>query len=251
MYGLFLNTRIAPFNKLAARQAVNYAIDRRQAVAGFGAEGAVVTCQILPVGSPGYQSQCLYTKRPGRVWSAPDLALARKLVASSGTRGDKVVVWAINHQPAKAIANLAVETLDELGYRASLKLFRSVNPYFPAIYNPRNRAQIGFVGWGAQYPAASQFLSLFTCQAAQEGNFSGSQLCNHGLDVAIGSALDAQGGDSPGAATSWAKIDRMVTGLAPWVPLVDVRAVVVVSPRVGNVQFNPEFGTLIDQLWVK
>ena len=49
-YALFLNTRVAPFDNLKARQAVNYAIDRRQVAAGFGTEGAVVTCQILPVG---------------------------------------------------------------------------------------------------------------------------------------------------------------------------------------------------------
>ena len=34
-------------------------------------------------------------------------------------------------------------------------------------------------------------------------------------------------------------------------PAREPRSVVVVSRRVGNVQFNPEWGTLIDQLWVK
>ena len=48
-----------------------------------------------------------------------------------------------------------------------------------------------------------------------------------------------------------AEVDRRVMQLAPWVPLVNSRAVVVVSRRVGNVQFNPEWGTLIDQLWVR
>ena len=210
VYGLFLNTRVAPFDNLKARQAVDYAIDRREVAAGFGTEGAVVTCQILPPGSPGYQPQCLYTKRPGTVWSAPDLVRARKLVATSGTRDDKVVVWTIGHPTGIAIGTVAVKTLDELGYRASLKSIPSVGAYFSAIYNPRNRAQIGFVGWAADYPAASEFLSLFTCHAARTGNESASQLCNHGLDVAIGGALTAQSDDSAGASTTWAKIDRMV-----------------------------------------
>ena len=200
-WALFLNTRVAPFDNPAVRQAVNYAIDRRKAAAAFGPEGAVVTCQIIPVGSPGYEPQCLYTQRPGSVWSAPNLALARRLVASSGTRGEKVVVWTIKHPFPTAIGKLVVKTLDELGYRASLKLIAVVGPFFAAIYDPRNRAQIGFVGWGSDYPAASQFLSMFTCQDAASANLSASQLCNHGLDRAISSALNTQSTDSPRTST--------------------------------------------------
>jgi peptide/nickel transport system substrate-binding protein len=49
--GIFLNTSVPPFNKLAARRAFNYAIDRSKAIAAFGgAEAASVTCQILPAG---------------------------------------------------------------------------------------------------------------------------------------------------------------------------------------------------------
>ena len=160
--GLFLNTRVAPFNNLKARRAVNYAIDRRRVAAGFGTERAVVACQILPVGSPGYEAQCPYTERPGRVWSAPALARARKLVASSGTRGEKVVVWTIAHPAPTALGKAAVNTLDELGYRASLKFYPSPTPYFSAVCNPQSRAQIGFVAWDTDYPAASDFLSIFT-----------------------------------------------------------------------------------------
>ena len=92
---------------------------------------------------------------------------------------------------------------------------------------------------------------MFTCQDAASANVSASQLCDHGLDRAISSALNAQSTDSPSTSPSWAEVDRRVMELAPWVPLVNSRAVVVVSRRVGNVQFNPEWGTLIDQLWVK
>ena len=252
--GLFLNTRVPPFNNLAARRAVNYAIDRRKALQVFGgSDGASVTCQILPVGSPGYEPDCPYTQRPGTVWTAPNLALARKLVARSGTRGQKVVVWTISHPTPEALGRLAVATLDALGYRASLKLLPGPDQYFSAVYDPHNRAQIGFVGWGADYPAASDFMTpLFTCHAAATANFGASQLCNPGLDRSIDRALVAQSEDPPPAAnSSWAGVDRLVTSLAPWVPLVNPREVVVVSLRVGNVQFHPEWGTLIDQLWVK
>ena len=124
-YALFLNTRVAPFDNPAARQAVNYAIDRRKAArrlrdprARLSHARSSLSVHLVT------QPQCLYTQRPGSVWSAPDLALARKLVASSGTRGEKVVVWTIKHPFPTAIGKLVVKTLDELGYRASLKFIR-------------------------------------------------------------------------------------------------------------------------------
>jgi hypothetical protein len=35
------------------------------------------------------------------------------------------------------------------------------------------------------------------------------------------------------------------------VPLVDPRWAVVTSPRAGNVQFHPQSGPLLDQIWVR
>src|SRR5436853_5454286 len=43
----FMNTRVAPFNDVRARQAVNYAIDRGALVALLG-RTAAPTCQIFP-----------------------------------------------------------------------------------------------------------------------------------------------------------------------------------------------------------
>jgi ABC-type transport system substrate-binding protein len=57
---------------------------------------------------------------------------------------------------------------------------------------------------------------------------------------------------SPNAAgTLWADIDRKIVGQAPWVPLYNPHAMVVVSARVGNYQFHPLWRLLIDQLWVR
>jgi hypothetical protein len=45
--------------------------------------------------------------------------------------------------------------------------------------------------------------------------------------------------------------DKMVTDLAPWAAFVNPRGADFVSARVGNYQRNPQWGVLIDQLWVK
>jgi YVTN family beta-propeller protein len=251
-FGLFLNTRVAPFDKLAVRRALNYAIDRRKVPTAFGGAGqAVSTCQILPLDTPGYRPRCLFTKHPGNAWTAPDLGLARRLIARSGTRGAQVTVYA--PFPARSgqleLAKLGVATLDRLGFHAKLRLVAH-KIYFPTVMDPRTRAQAGFVGWFMDYPAASDMLSLFTCREAATGNGSASQLCDRGLDREISGALAAQVTNPSKAPTAWSNIDTRATALAPWVPLATPRAVVLVSRRVGNLQYHTEFGPLVDQVWV-
>ena len=49
----------------------------------------------------------------------------------------------------------------------------------------------------------------------------------------------------------WARIERDIVDLAPWVPLFTPSRRILVSKRVGNYQYNPEWGILFDQLWVR
>ena len=254
-FAIFLSTRIPPFDNLDARRAVSYAIDRNAAVAGFGGAGtAAVTCQILPAGMPGYRPYCPFTRRPnaGGIWQGPDLAAARKLIARSGTQGQKVVFWTGEKPLQMAIGKIAVETLRRLGYRATLKVVGH-DAYFGAVYDSRNRTQAGFDGWSPDYPRASNFfVPLFTCRAFQPGsaqNTSTSGFCSYPVDRAVDRALTRLTSDAPGASSvAWSAVDRLVTDAAPWVPLVNMREVVFVSRRVHNLQVNPQWGVLVDQI---
>jgi peptide/nickel transport system substrate-binding protein len=153
-----------------------------------------------------------------------------------------------------ATGKLAVATLNLLGYRASLKVVVGQN-YFGTVADSRTRAQAGFVAWSADYPAASNFLMLLTCgtfHAANQASLNYSELCNHRLDQAFSRALAEQTTDAPEASNArWNAVDRIATSTAAWVPLVNTREVVVTSRRVRNLQVNPEWGVLMDELWVK
>ena len=256
-FAIFLNTRVAPFDNLAARQAFNFALDRGQAIPGFGgADAAAVTCQILPPGMPSYRPYCPYTQHPTGtgVWSAPDLEKARELVKASGTEGQKVTFWTGSKPFQLVVGRLALATLEKLGYRPSLKVV-DFPKYFGVAGDSRARAQAGFAAWGADYPAASNFLTLFTCgsfEPASPENESLSELCNPRIQHAVDSALAVQIADGPvSAGASWTAVDRLVTDIAAWAPVVNTRNEVVVSRRVGNLQANTQVGVLVDQMWVK
>jgi YVTN family beta-propeller protein len=259
-FALFLNTRVWPFSVLAARRAVSYAIDRNRVIdlAG-GPLAAQPACQILPPATSGYQPYCPYTtdSSPGGAWTAPDLARAEQLVRASGTRGAKVTLVAGGFGaagPARPSGRYLVSVLRKLGYRASLQV---INPgtYYQRAGDSRDHTQIGEFGWYQDFPAPSDFIDpLFACRSFlpdNPGNINDSEFCNRRIDAQISHAHALEARDPSVAGNLWAQIDRELVDQAPWVPLYNPRALVALSARVGNYQFDPYRMLLIDQLWVR
>jgi peptide/nickel transport system substrate-binding protein len=257
---LVLNTRVPPFDQPAARRAVNDAIDRSTVVALNGGPLAVQpTCQILPPTMPGYHPYCPYTilPNPSGVWTAPDLALAARLVRESGTRGDRVAVLYSNEQPpfpTPATARYFVSVLDELGYRAVLRVVKNANAYWGILGNSRDRASAGFFSWYQDYPAPADFINpLLTCGSFvpdNQNNLNDAEFCDPRIDAQAGHAT-SEPGDPAAAQVRWAAIDRELTDQAPWVSLYNPRYLTLLSARVGNYQFHPYWSVLIDQLWAR
>ena len=258
---LFLDTRVKPFSVLAARQAVNYAIDRNTMIQLVGGPTAAQpTCQILPPTLPGYQPYCPYTINPGPsgAWQAPDLARAEQLVRQSGTLGDQVTVVTDPMQatmPGAAAGSYLVLLLRQIGYRASLRAIASPQTYWNTVDNSRNQIQVGEFRWSEDYPAPWDFFGpLFSCHSFIPGNpanLNDSQFCSPRVDAQFRQALATQAGSPDAARLLWADIDREIVNQAPWVPLYNPRALIVLSARVGNYQFHPLWKLLIDQLWVR
>ena len=253
LQALFLNPRVPPFNRLDARRAVNLAVDRAAAASAWGGRNvADPTCQLLPPNFPGYRPYCPYTAGSTKngTWTAPDLARAKTLVARSGTRGMKVTVWAWSQ--AKGFNQVAVEVLRALGYRVAVKPVVG-DPYWGVVGDSRNRAQIGFDGLALGYPDPALILQHFSCAAFLPGNPNnqGTGFCDPGIDRQMRRAQAEQLSDPTGSRARWQRVDRELTDAAAWVPLVVTKDVNFLSKRVGNYQYSPEMGMLIDQLWVR
>jgi peptide/nickel transport system substrate-binding protein len=247
---MFLNVRRRPFDAIGVRQAINFATDRARIVElEGGPEVALATCQILPPAFPGHEPYCPYTaaREAGGAWIAPDMERARRLVRQSGRAGERVVV----HVPLfrRAVGRYFVGLLDDLGFRASLARVRVAGEYFPRIFDPRSRAQMGFVGWSLDYVAPSGFIDAnFTCTTHADVELNASRICDRRLTRQVDRGLTAPPTESTRV---WAAADRRVVDLAPAVAMTNQRAAVFVSKRVGNVQHHPQWFTLLDQMWVR
>lgn len=255
-----LNTRVPPFTSRAVRQAVNFAVDRSQMT---GPEpntplGGKITCQILPSNFLAYQRYCPYTWNPspsGR-WMAPDLVRAERLVAHSGMHGTPVTVFAPGWNGRNASSRVLVRTLRELGFPARIRTIGSFGGYYGHVQDSRTRTQAAQVSWAGDYPAPSNFLNLlFTCKSfvprSPMTNVNMSEFCNKRIDRKIQEALKAQELNSGRAISDWAQVDHAIVNQAPWVPFQHPLEVDFVSRRVGDYQYNPQWGELLDQLWVR
>lgn len=252
---MFLNTRVPPFDNVLARRALNYAVDRGRLVELLRAVSSVrPTCQLLAPGLPGYRPYCPYTLHPtpAGTWSAPNLGRARALVRASGTQGMRVQVWTkSNHSiPGIYFAGL----LRRLGYRASTHIVPEAEDYYGMV--TRRDVQIGWTGWERDYSSAADFFRpTVSCGALKISNYWGgnnfSRFCDPAVDRLMQRALNLQTIDPERADAAWARVDRAVVAAAPIVPYADEATETLVARRVGNYQYSPQWGPLIEQLWVR
>ena len=256
-YHMAINTKVAPFDKVEVRQALNLATDRNAVLQLWG--GAAlgrISCQVLPFGFPGHKPYCPYTKNPGEKWSAPDMAKAQQLVDASGTKGQKVTIISTPDETTKAINLYFVSLLNKLGYKAGIKTLNSSVQY-SFVQDSRNKAQLSFSYWYPDYTSASNFLTTVVgCDGFHPASTSSpnlSEFCDPAIQKKTEQALKLAQTDQDAANELWAEIDKETTDQAPLVTLFIANRLDFVSKRLGNFQFNPSVtgNFMINQAWVK
>ncbi len=246
---LMLNTTIKPFSDARVRRALSFAVDRRQVVALAGGElFARPTCQILPPTFTGYRPYCPFTSAPAAgIWSGTDPHQARALVTASGTRGQPINLLAqAGDSTAIAVSNYASTVLTRLGFHPRVQV---VANSFGTAFDPHAQMGVLSLGWLQDYTAPSDFIdNMFSCAAVHNGP-NVSSFCDPAIDRQAARA--SANTDQASSGEQWAAVDRAIVDQQPAVPVYTKRQVDFVSSRVRNYVFNPEYGVLLDQLWLR
>jgi peptide/nickel transport system substrate-binding protein len=211
VYYFFMNTRVAPFDNLKVRQAVNYAIDRSALVKIYGGLGQT-TENVLPPTYPQYQKHDLYPY---------NLAKAKQLIKEAGATGAQVTVW--NHDRGtdpKASAYL-VSVLNSIGLKAKEKIINAA-VYWTTVGNQATKAQIGFADWFQDYPHPLDWFDVLLNgnRITQTHNNNYANFDDPTVNSEI-EALKKEPSLTSSVNDRWKKVDNDVMAQAPWAPFMN------------------------------
>lgn len=204
-YWFFMNETTKPFDKLEARQAVNFAIDSRALGRIFGGR-LQPTCNFLPPGYAGNGYEKIDPCPYGDPNGPGDIAKAKALVQKSGYAGMTVTVWGNNKDPRPAIVDYLRDLLNQIGFKAKTKILDQ-QVYFGTIGLKKTGAQIGFTDWFSDFPHPADFFEPNASKAALQSSptFNFQFSSNPAVDSAL-TKLNPQ--DPKSVAAEWAKVDR-------------------------------------------
>ncbi|HUZ16167.1 MAG TPA: ABC transporter substrate-binding protein [Gaiellaceae bacterium] len=218
----FMNTHVPPFDKVAVRRAVNYAISRKWLVHLAGGP-AHATENILPPGYPSYRRHRLYRH---------NFRKAKTLVAASGERGKRVTVWNHDVPGDLRFTEYLVSVLNKLGFRAHERLV-TASDYWSTLSEPSTKAQIGFADWFQDYPHPLDWFGVLLdghqTPSARSDNYASFDVPWVTREI---ESLTRQPKLTPAVDARWRRLDRKVMQLAPWAPFLNREEVDFFSARV-------------------
>jgi peptide/nickel transport system substrate-binding protein len=224
-YYYFMNTRVAPFDNLKVRQAVNYAIDRKKLV-GIYRNLATPTENVLPPGYPQYKKLDLY---------AYNLAKAKQLIRQAGATAAPVTVWTSDNAAARApdAGAYLKGVLDSIGLKAKLNTINAAT-YWTTIGNQKTKAQIGFADSYQDYPHPLDWFDplLNGNRITPLYNTNYANFDDPAVNAKI-AALRKEPSLSGSINAQWAALDKAVMQQAPWAPFVNVQSIDTFGPDVN------------------
>jgi ABC-type transport system substrate-binding protein len=234
---LILNTSNPLFkNNTSLRKAVNYAVDRREIIqqTPSGSISRTATDQIMPRRVPGWKDYRLYPL------GGPNLSRARRL-AQGNLRGAKATLWTIPGSIFPDQAQVIVSNLRAIGLDVQVKIMAVdvLNaragvpgaPYdmilagFPLDYPDPANALIRLLGGpNARKPAGNDNFAYFD-EAVYSRQMAAADRLTGATRFRAFSSLDA----------------KIMRDEAPWAPLYEDSAWLLLSKRVGCLRVQPVF----------
>lgn len=245
-----INTKVAPFDNVACRKAVEYAVDKVsvQTAEGGPIRGDIATT-VLPPDIPGYAKADAYAT-PG---NKGDVAKAKEQLKACGKTAITTNITArSDRQPEIDAATAIIASLKKVGINASLKQFPS-GKYFtdyagvPA-FNKKNNVGLMMMQWGADWPGGYGFLQQILNGAAigASGNTNLSELNDPEVNANLGKAIGTQ--DATQRNAIYTQIDKKVMDEAALVPLTYFKVLLYRPANYTNLVSTAAFSGQYDYL---
>ncbi|MGW6473402.1 ABC transporter substrate-binding protein [Streptomyces nigra] len=216
-----INTKLAPFDKVECRKAVEFAVNKVSVQTALG--GPIrgdIASTVLPPDIPGYQKSDLYAT-PG---NKGDVAKAKDQLKACGKTSIDTNISARSDRPAEIDAATAIiDSLKKVGINASLKQFPSGKYFTDAAgvpqFNKKQNIGLHMMQWGADWPSGYGFLQqiLHSDAIGESGNTNLSQLDNKDVDSLLEKAIASE--DQGERDSLYAQIDKKTMEEAALVPL--------------------------------
>jgi ABC-type transport system substrate-binding protein len=217
-------------NNVALRQAVNFAVDRRELVR-VGGNGSLLsgrrTDQYLPPSIPGFRDARIYPL------DGPNLRKARSL-ARGHTRGGKAVLWTLAVPPLIAAGQVLKRNLRQIGLDVAVKALPP-QAFISRVGRPNAAFDIAFIDFGADYIDPFSFTNLFF-DSRFIGQGNSSHFSSPKYDRLLRRAASLQG---EARYRAYGQLDvRLARDAAPMVAVAYGNLAALVSKRVGCIVLN-------------
>jgi peptide/nickel transport system substrate-binding protein len=242
-YYFWMNTTKPPFDDVAVRQAVNYAISS-DALERIYAGQLKANHQILPPGMPGHEPFDLYPY---------DLAKAKAMIKEISPTDMDITVWGNDESPNNEAAEYLNNQLQEIGFNTTLKIINADNFFTVTGNETTPDLDAGWSDWFQDYPHPNDFFQpLLSTEAILPTNNTNYALFS---DPAIDAQLEklSEQDLGPEQEAAYAKIDKEVMEQAPWAPYGALSVTTFVSDAIDldKVIFNLTLGQYLSSFEFK
>ncbi|MFJ2635443.1 ABC transporter substrate-binding protein [Streptomyces sp. NPDC087422] len=246
-----INSKVAPFDNIECRKAVEYAIDKVsvQTAIGGSVKGDIATT-LLPPTVNGYAKFDQYPTEGNK----GDVAKAKQALSACGKPGGFTTnLTARSDRPAEMAQATAVQnSLKQVGITANIKSYPAGKYFanFAGVPSYVHEHQLGLMmmAWGADWPTGYGFLDQIVDGSAIKP--SGGNNLMELNDPAINKALSDAIANTDAAARekAWGDIDKMVLDTATVVPLIYRKNLLYRPESATNVTITQAYLGMYDYL---
>ena len=239
-----INTSKAPFDNAKVRQAITYCTNKeaQQTARGGRLAGGDITQQILVPTVKGYEE---YDPLGLKATPQGDPVKGKQMLIDAGVKLPLKMTFQAN-DTGKGVkqATAFQAALKRCNVNVTVSNLPSAT-YYTTIGKPKDEANAVIAGWGPDWPSASTVIPpLFDSrQIKPAGNqifslFKGTEAdaLDKEMDVAAADANIAS------ATTKWTALDKKITDLALFIPLLTDKAQYIWGSNVKNVFIHAFFG---------